>query len=121
MVEIPNVVTAGGTASLMFELTDSENQLAKLGGGIATISLRREATSRTRHELTHLPTTVDPVASTVQLELSSAMTTALSPPIGATGKQRQHNVVGDVRFTQSNKIRYFGPLRFRVRLPETYP
>ena len=121
-IEAPSMITAGGTASLLFALTDSGNQrLANMVDGTATVSLRRESTRRTRHELTHLPTTFDPVAATVQLDLSSAMTIALAPPVGATGKQRRNNVIGDVRLSQSNKIKYYGPLRFRVRLPETYP
>ena len=61
------------------------------------MSLRKTSTRRTRHELTHLPTTFDPVAATVTLELSSAQTTALSPPVKSTGKQASVEVVGDVR------------------------
>ena len=121
MIEVPRVITAGGTASLLFALTDSNNQrLANIVNGTATVSLRKESTLRTRHELTHLPTTFDPVAATVQLKLSSAQTEALSPPIGSTGKQGLVNAVGDVRLVHGTEIDYFGPFRFRFRLPETY-
>ena len=121
MIEVSSAVTAGGTATLFFELTDSHNQrLANMVPGAATMSLRKEATARTRHELTHLPTTFDPVAATVQLDLSSADTEALAPPIASTGKQSHGTVVGDVRLIHGNKISYYGPFRFSVRLPETF-
>ena len=104
MIEVPRVITAGGTATLMFELTDSDNQrLPNIRNGTATVSLRKEATPRTRHELTHLPTTFDPVAATVELNLSSDHTKALSPPIEATGKQALVTAVGDVRLSARNQ------------------
>ena len=121
MIEVPRVITAGGSATLMFELTDSDNQrLANIRNGTATVSLRKEATPRTRHELTHLPTTFDPVAATVQLDLTTAHTKALSPPIEATGKQALVTAVGDVQLVYGTKVEHYGPFRFRLRLPETY-
>ena len=74
MIEVlSSAITAGGPATLIFELTDSHNQrLANMVNGTATMSLRKESTRRTRHELPHLPTTFDPVAGTVSLDLSSA-------------------------------------------------
>ena len=63
-IEVPGVITAGGTASLLFELTGSDNErLANMVNGTATMSLRKESTRRTRHELTHLPTTFEPTAA----------------------------------------------------------
>lgn len=120
MIRIPEVVTSGGTATFVLALTDANNErLSHIRNGTATVSLRKTSTRRTRHELTHLPTTFDPVAATVTLELSSAQTTALSPPVKSTGKQASVEVVGDVRLVQSNKINYYGPFSFRLRLPET--
>lgn len=121
MIEVSSAITAGGTATLVFELTDSHNQrLANMVNGTATMSLRKESTRRTRHELTHLPTSFDPVAATVQLDLSSAQTEALAPPIASTGKQSHGTIVGDVRLVHGREISYFGPFRFSVRLPETF-
>ena len=121
MIEVPRVITAGGTASLLFELTDSNNErLGNIRNGTATVSLRRESTPRTRHELTHLPTTFDPVAATVQLDLSTDHTKALSPPIEATGKQALITAVGDVQLVHGPEVTHYGPFRFRLRLPETY-
>ena len=43
MIEVPGAITAGGTATLVFELTDSHNQrLANMVNGTATMSLRKE-------------------------------------------------------------------------------
>ena len=98
MIRLPEVITAGGTASLVFELTDAKNQrLTGTVNGTATVSLRRASTSRTRHELTHLPAALDAVNAAVTLVLSVDQTTALSPPINAIGKQRRNDVIGDVR------------------------
>ena len=70
---------------------------ANIENGTATVSLRKESTRRTRHELTHLPTILNRVDATVTLDLSKEQTAALAPPIGATGKQRRNNIIGDVR------------------------
>lgn len=124
MIEVlSSAITAGGPATLIFELTDSHNQrLANMVNGTATMSLRKESTRRTRHELPYLPTTFDPVAGTVSLDLSSAHTEALAPTaIASTVKQNHGTVVGDIRLEHGREVSYFGPFRFTVRLPETYP
>ncbi len=120
MIRLPEVITAGGTASLVFELTDAKHQRLTNVNGIATVSLRRAGTSRTRHELTHLPAALDSISATVTLVLSTDQTTALSPPISAIGKQRRNDVIGDVRIVHGQDVDYYGPFAFTVRLPETY-
>ncbi len=79
---------------------------ANIENGTATVSLRKESTRRTRHELTHLPTVLNRVDATVSLDLSKEQTAALAPPIGATGKQRRNNIIGDVRLCRCGESVY---------------
>ena len=84
-------------------MSSKKERLANIDAGTATVSLRKESTRRTRHELSNLPTTFDPVAATVQLDLSTDHTKALSRPIEATGKQALVTAVGDVRLSARNQ------------------
>ena len=121
MIILPQVVTVGGTATFVFDLADAKQErLESVANGTATVSLRKTTTARTKHELTHLPAILDPVAATVTLKLTVAQVESLAPSITKTTSRQQMDVVGDVRIVQGAKINYFGPFLFSVRLPETY-
>ena len=121
MIILPLVITGSGTAEFVFELTDGKGQrLTNVVPGTATVSLRKESTSRTMHQLTHLPAHLDDITGIVTLELSVAQTTLLVPPIGTTDLPETTEVVGDIRIVQGQEINYFGPFTFMIRLPETF-
>ena len=121
MIILPQVITAGGDAELVFELSNKKQErLENIVPGVATVSLRKMVTDRFNHELTHLPLLLDTVTATVTLELSEAQTQLLAPPIDTAPAQIVTEVVGDVRLVQGTDTTYFGPFMFGVRLPETY-
>ena len=121
MIRLPLVITAGGTATLVYELTDDKGQrVSSVVDGPVTVSLRRSSTARTRHELAHLPAVLDPVAATVSLRLTVDQVEALAPRIEAAGKQQRIDIIGDVRHEHGTEIDYYGPFTFESRLPETY-
>ena len=121
MIILPQVITAGGDATFVFELTDDkQNRLANIAPGVATISLRKSMTTRILHELTHLPVHLDTVTATVTLNLSEDQTRHLAPPIDTTPAPTETSIVGDIRLVQGTDTTYYGPFMFGVRLPETY-
>ena len=118
MITIPAAITAGGTTELVFELADKHGKrLADIADDVVAVSLRQDATPRTRHEVPQLLATLDPHEATVTLRLGPAETMALAPPITATPKPVSTPCVGDVLIGGTD---YYGPFRFTVRLPETY-
>ena len=121
VIIIPQVVTGSGTATFVFELEDGKGErLTNVAPGTTTVSLRKQATPRTSHELTHLPALLDDVAGVVTLDLTVAQTTALVSPILTTPEPQQFEVIGDVRIVQGAEVNYFGPFMFLIRLPETF-
>ena len=75
MIVLPEVITAGGDAAFVFELTNKKQErLENIAPGVATVSLRKMMTTRINHELTHLVAHLDTVTATVTLELSEAQT-----------------------------------------------
>ena len=115
MIRLPEVVTVGGTATLVFELTNRKGKRLANVDGIVTVSLRKTSTRRSQHELTHLPATIDPASATVSLRLTVEQTMSLNP------KPQQHiGVVGDVRIVNGVEVEYYGPFTFQIRMPETY-
>ena len=120
MIDLPLVVTAGGVATLEFQLTDKDGEaLASVPNATAVCSIRRATTARNRHELPQLVATLNAGQATVTLELSADDTAALAPSIQETDSRLQTEVdcVGDVVLGGTE---YYRPFRFTVRLPETY-
>ena len=121
MIVIPQVLTAGGTATFIFELVDAkQKRLENVVAGTATVSLRKATTPRTEHELTHIPAELEPVTAVVTLDLSVAQVKRLAPSITRSLSQERTDVVGDLRTVQGSAVNFFGPFTFSVRLPETY-
>ena len=120
MIFLPLVITGSGTAEFVFELTEKGQRLTNVVPGTATVSLRKESTSRTMHQLTHLPAHLDDIAGIVTLDLSVDQTTLLVPPIATTDQPVITEVVGDIRIVQGTDVNYFGPFTFMIRLPETF-
>ena len=119
MIEIPLVVTAGGTAELVFKLADKDgNRLTDLPSGIATASFRKRGTKIDEHEIERHSTVFDPIAGTVTVELSPTETLLLGPESTAQYPDSM-TAVGDVRLETGSQIEYFGPFTFTVRNPET--
>ena len=120
MIGLTEVITSSGTTTLVFELSDKDGRESNVAPGTATISLRKQGTPRTSHELPQLPALFDPVSATVTLDLSSDQTAALTPPFKTTVETQDTVCVGDIRIVQGAEVNYYGPFLFTIRLPETF-
>ena len=120
MIPIPEVLTAGGTSVIRFELYDDEGErAADIPAGVPRVSIRKKSTSRTEHELPLLNASLDRFSAVVTLELSGRDTGLIGPD---EEKEAEANslCVTDVRIISADAITYYGPYEFRVRLPETF-
>ena len=120
MIPIPEVITAGGTATIEFELYDLYGNRAKdVPSGVARVSIRKLSTSRLTHELPLLNASMNASLATVTIDLSARDTELIGPDETETAAA---NIlcVADVRIISADAISYYGPYEFRVRLAETY-
>ena len=120
MIKLPQVLTAGGTASLVFELRDKRGQrLSDIPSGVARVSIRKLITSRLEHELPLMNASMDRALATVTLDLSARDTLLIGPSETLT-QEGDILAIADVRIISADAIDYYGPYEFRVRTPETY-
>ena len=120
MIKLPQVLTAGGTATLVFELHDKRGQrLSDIPSGVARVSIRKLSTSRLVHELPLMNASMDHALATVTLDLSGRDTQAIGPSETLT-QEGDILAIADVRIISADAIDYYGPYEFRVRTPETY-
>ena len=118
MIVLPLVVTAGGQATLEFELTDGKgNRLSNITRGTVACSLRKKSTARNNHEVTQLVGVLDAENAVVTLDLNEAQTASLAPSITDTKQALVQPCVGDIVI---RGVDYYGPFGFDVRMPETY-
>ena len=79
---LPLVVTAGGTATLVFGLADEDgDRIFNVIDDLVVISIRRKTTSRLSHEVPLHTATLDAELGVVTLDLTEAETMLLAPPI----------------------------------------
>ena len=118
MIKLDLVVTAGGTATLVFELADKNGErLSNIASADVAVSLRQDSTPRTSHEVPQLVGVLDPATAVVTLPLGATETAALAPDIATTPTPVTVTCIGDVWV---GGVDYYGPFTFTVRLPETY-
>ena len=120
MIPIPEVLTAGSTETLQFELYDAKGDRAKeVPPGVSRISIRRSSTPRTKHELSLLNASLDHLEGIVTIELSGSDTQSIGPDLEGEWPATQ-KAVADIRIISADAIDYYGPYEFTLRLPETY-
>ena len=121
MIKLPQVLTAGGTATLVFELIDEKTRKAtdiELAGTTVVASIRKNSTPRTEHELPRRDVSVDVDTKVATLRLNGAETAALAGDPDNNVPLTVFSTM-DVLVQSPSTDYYFGPYQFGVRLPET--
>ena len=120
MIRLNEVLTAGGTATLKFELYDLDgNRATGVPSGATRVSIRKRSTARQDHELPLLNASLDASAGTVTLDLSTRDTETIGPAESGA-YPAAITCVADVRIISPDATTYYGPYEFDVRLAETY-
>ena len=121
MIRLPEVLTAGGTAVIEFQLIDEKTgQVSdvELAGATVIASIRKNSTPRTEPELPRRDAHADLDTKVVTLTLNEAETAALGGDPDSPVPLTTFSTM-DVLVQSPSSDYYFGPYEFGVRLPET--